>query len=260
MIIYTSEQSSHWYTKEGIPCHSVPYADKKREGELRSTTVADARKLDLVGSVSNILGIIAKPALVDWKVEQAILASLTLPRKPQEAEDAFAKRVVEDMKAQTSEAARKGTEIHKAIEMFLLGKGVTLTDNIRPAIQWLNEEVKEVIAAEKVLVNKKAGYAGTVDLICRLKNGRLCVCDFKTQGPKEGKFTVYPEWSLQLEAYKMAFMEDNFSGEPVDLISIVISSGEPTDLLVHTWPDDPFCARQHAFMAAHTLWKWGKKL
>jgi hypothetical protein len=56
----------HWYTKDGRPCHKVP--KKTGEGE-RDTTVADARKMGLVPSVTGIIDLIDKPGLVKWSAE-----------------------------------------------------------------------------------------------------------------------------------------------------------------------------------------------
>ena len=52
-------ESGHWYTKTGEPMYTIVGAN----GKERNTTLADAKKLDLVPSVTTILGIVAKPAL-----------------------------------------------------------------------------------------------------------------------------------------------------------------------------------------------------
>lgn len=84
--------NAHWYKRDGEPLHSV----LSGRGEPRPTTLRDARKLGLLPSVTNILGVINKPELVEWKMTQAVLAALTLPRLEGEGEDAFARRVVDD--------------------------------------------------------------------------------------------------------------------------------------------------------------------
>ena len=81
-----SPDSAHWYQRDGVPLHTVLSA----KGEPRPTTLRDARKLGLLPSVTNILGVIAKPGLTSWLQEQAVLAALTLPRIEGESEDAFA--------------------------------------------------------------------------------------------------------------------------------------------------------------------------
>ena len=80
-----SPDSAHWYQRDGVACHTVP----SLKGEPRPTTLRDARKLGLLPSVTNILGVIAKPELTAWLQEQAVMAALTLPRIAGETEDAF---------------------------------------------------------------------------------------------------------------------------------------------------------------------------
>jgi hypothetical protein len=76
----------------------------------------DARKFDLVPSVTNVLGVIAKPELTAWLQEQAVLAALTLPRIDGESEDVFAKRVVTDSLTTRDGAADFGTAFHHGAE------------------------------------------------------------------------------------------------------------------------------------------------
>jgi hypothetical protein len=270
MTIVMPEQSAHYYDAEGKPRHTVM---GKTTGRPRPTTVKDMVANGWYPSVTSILSVIAKPGLESWKSSQAIMAALTLPQLEGEVTDDFAKRVVHDMEAQVKKAAKKGTEIHKTIETYLLGHTTHITPTAMPAIRWLNENIQEVICAEQVLVNKVQGYAGTVDLICVLKDtSKTSIIDFKSQGPKNGKFTVYPEWGLQLEAYKRAYEGGLDSKrltperlqwpslENIDLLSVVVSSEEPQDVLVHVWDQEGSTRRWEAFKAAHTLWKWSKNL
>jgi len=95
-----------------VPLHTVLSA----KGEPRPTTLRDARKLNLLPSVTNIIGVIAKPELTAWLQEQAVMAALTLPRLPGETEDAFARRVVEDSLTTRDGAADFGTAFHHGAE------------------------------------------------------------------------------------------------------------------------------------------------
>ena len=97
-------ENAHWYRRDGEPLHSVPSA----KGDPRPTTLRDARKLSLLPSVTNVLGVINKPELVEWKMTQAVLAALTLPRMDGEDLGVFAKRVVEDAQSQVKGAAEFG--------------------------------------------------------------------------------------------------------------------------------------------------------
>lgn len=63
--------SEHWYTREGSPC----YEQVTQKGGLRATDLRDARKQGLVPSVTTVLGVVAKPQLEVWKVNQGIMAA-----------------------------------------------------------------------------------------------------------------------------------------------------------------------------------------
>jgi len=68
------------------------YTVEAKKGGQRNTTLRDARTMNLVPSVTTILNIAAKPALLAWMQQQVLYAALTLPRRPDEpiSERAFA--------------------------------------------------------------------------------------------------------------------------------------------------------------------------
>ena len=83
-------ESGHWYTRTGEPMYQV----KSNGGVLRNTTLRDARKYDLVPSVTTILNCAAKPGLEAWKQQQILLASLTLPKRDDDSLDQYDDRVL----------------------------------------------------------------------------------------------------------------------------------------------------------------------
>ena len=71
------DNGGHWYSRTGEPMHWV----KRASGEgTRPTTLADARKLDLLPSVTTILRTLDKPPLNRWKTCRRCRPSL-LPRR-----------------------------------------------------------------------------------------------------------------------------------------------------------------------------------
>ena len=213
MIIVPRESSSHWYFPDGTPLHEVPRADGKGS---RPTSLRDARKLGLFPSVTNVLSILAKPALDAWKQEQAILAALTLPRIDNEPLDAFARRVVTDMQSEVGRAADLGSAVHAAIEGYAQGRWLPENKQVaslfEPARQWFDADVVAVHSVEIAAAHTAWGYAGRVDLVATLKStGRPTVIDFKTQKTrrdKDGGFKpiLHDTWPLQLEAYRQALV------------------------------------------------------
>src|SRR6478752_3695799 len=111
MILIERQPASHWYLRDGRPYHEIA---KKDGSGNRPVTLADARKVLALPSVTNILNVLAKPGLDAWKIEQGIMAALTLPRRADEPLDTFARRVVVDMGEQVDRAADFGTAIHSA--------------------------------------------------------------------------------------------------------------------------------------------------
>ena len=79
---FTSE-SGHWYARDGEPMYTIIGAN----GKERNTTLRDAKSIGLVPSVTTILGMVAKPALENWKLTQAIKAAIDLDRGEQEPFD-----------------------------------------------------------------------------------------------------------------------------------------------------------------------------
>ncbi|NDC49665.1 MAG: hypothetical protein EBZ61_11420, partial [Micrococcales bacterium] len=156
-----TESSGHWYTEDGKSAHVVI----GKNGNERNTTVADARKMGLYPSVTSILSILDKPQLTNWKIEQAIMASLTLPKEENETLEDYARRVVKDSKESTTKAAEHGTRMHEQAENILMGRAVCKDEDLQPYIatfkKWADENVEKTYWCEKALVG--AGYAGRCD-------------------------------------------------------------------------------------------------
>jgi hypothetical protein len=197
-----SETSSHYYFKDGTPCFELPKADGKG---VKIPTLADARKLNLLPSVTTILKILHKEALVSWRIEQACLAVLTTPRPAEESLDAFVHRVLHDERVQDQEsqiARDRGTEIHKAMAILANGgkPDADILSWVQPA--WgAVQEYGKTYETESILVGE--GYAGTTDLIQEADNGSIVMWDFKST-KKLPKSEPWPEHRLQLAAYAQA--------------------------------------------------------
>jgi hypothetical protein len=197
--------SAHWYRRDGEALHSVASA----KGEPRPTTLRDARKFGLLPSVTNVLGVINKPELVEWKMTQAVLAALTLPRLSGEGEDAFARRVVEDAQSRVRSAADFGSAFHAGAEQVAKTLEV---DPAGPYRAWLNRHrdwfqanCVRVLWTERVLVNNELGYAGAADLLVEHQAHGLTLVDYKTQGVKPGSTArAYGSWCQQLTGFSRA--------------------------------------------------------
>ena len=257
-LIKRDERSSHWYYRDGTSAHTVI---AKTTGLPRATNVGDARKLGLVPSVTNIIGVKAKPALITWLQDNAILAALNTPRYPGELDDDYHSRIATVSDSIGKEAAEWGTLLHEQIEQYCTGGAFLGTGEILEYVAgvetWLRENMVEVIHAEKSVVGE-LGYAGRLDLYAMIKHGgetRRAVIDFKSQKLKnKAKANFYKEWEIQLAAYGDCLREP---GEPLPLlVSIIIPSDAPGPPQVKVWEDGEGGLK--AFKACFALWCYEK--
>jgi hypothetical protein len=216
--------SGHWYTKEGESAHVIV----GKNGKERPTTVRDARALGLVPSVTTITQVLANPSLEAWKSEQLVLAAMTLPRIEGEKASDYAKRVIEDSRAQSKEAAAKGTDVHGAIASYCQEGIIRVL-----GMEFLFNELEKYTLQgdfEKRFAST-LGYAGTIDFIGHLSNKsdvkeEAAIIDFKTQGTREGKYRVYDSWKYQLCAYRQAAIDLKLIPPDVTVYNMIISTTE----------------------------------
>lgn len=246
-----TEQSSHWYYKDGTPCYELP---KKDGSGMKSPTLADAKKLNLMPSVTTILRLLDKPALNDWKIEQACLAVLTSKQKPGEGLDAFVHRTLHEEKVQEQEAQKArdvGIQVHDAIEKALNGQKYdkSLEHFVAPVLEWARSSGK-VVWTEKILVGN--GFAGRGDVL--LENDTLKVLlltDIKTCSklPEKGSYT---EHRLQTSAYASAL--GNTDDRRVITCNVYICTKKP-EIAVFTQADWPQTF-QNGFVPLLNYWQW----
>lgn len=191
MSTYASE-AGHWYDKDGQPAYTIV----GKNGKERPTTLRDAKKLNLVPSVTTIIRCAAAPGLEAWKRDQTILACLTLPRIEGESEQAYIARIKEDAKAQAAKAAERGTQIHAWIEQGFSGdmepEGYTY---FQSALATIEKECGDCEwHAEKSFATDR--YGGKVDL-----HNKNYVLDIKTTEKDLATIKTWDEHAMQLAAY-----------------------------------------------------------
>lgn len=262
MLIARREKSTHWYDRDGKPVHVVPRADGQG---TRPTRITDAMKLGLFRSVTNVVSILAKPGLVNWQIEQGIVSALTLPRRDGENEHDFAKRVLADSEAQSLDAADSGVRIHDLVSEHLMDGTMAQDPKERALMQgfydWVKVNVARTIFSEKVVLNRAHCYAGQLDAFVLLMNGSYAILDIKSQVmglDKDGapKPTFYPEWPLQLAAYKECEELQFWTPANHKLFSVVIGRETP-GFAVKEWP--PEASHFQAFACLCYIWSYFKK-
>ncbi len=254
--------SSHWYYTDGRPCYELP---KKDGSGMKVPTLADARKLNLVPSVTSILRILHKQALVDWLIEQACLAVLTSPRQDGEELDKFVYRVLhtERVQDEESKAARdRGTEMHAGLESLSLGEKISedLMPWVFPAFQAVSMRGKPK-AAEWIVVGD--GYAGKVDLIQEQpETGDIWLWDWKTAKklPDPSKGGAWSEHRLQLAAYAQAWWlmgtGDQSQKGTIRTGNVYISTVEQGKFVICEHDPDWSSVYSRGFLPLVMHWQW----
>jgi hypothetical protein len=255
-----SKDSSHWYRITGESCYQI---EKKDKSGMRATTLRDARTLNLVPSVTTILQILHKEALVQWKIEQAVLAVVTAPRQPNEADDAFIRRVLHEEEQQHEEAAAArdlGTQIHDALELYLVGAEV-------PAdmMPWIGPAAESILAFGKVVTTEQnlvgEGYAGRCDLI--QDGGEFwAMTDYKSAkklpNPTKG---AWPEHRLQLSggyapAWAHKCRKDGLPERTIIRRNVYISSVNQGQFVICEHEEDWQDVYERGFAPLVKHWQW----
>lgn len=250
MIVARPSESNHWYTKDGAPAYTVI----AKNGEPRSTTLRDAKKLGLLPSVTTIMKAAASPGLEAWKLNQMMLAALTLPREEGEDEESFIKRIQADSKDQAKKAAERGTEVHAAIERFYEG---TIEGKALPYLEAVYKAVNERFgdlnwAVEKSFAHTSSpfGFAGKIDL--HSMDGDGVVIDFKTKeftSETLEKVAGFDENVMQLAAYRTGLVKPQ-----ARCANVFVSVIEPGLVVVKEWTQEELWRGWSMFDALKTFY------
>lgn len=254
VLFKSSEPASHWYTVDGAPCHRVP----AKSGGDRAVYLRDAVAMKLLPSVTNVLGVLAKPGLDEWKLSQVGLAAARNARGPEESEDYYAKRVVELARRPVEQAADLGTKIHDALEKAFDGEPVPddMRVYVEPALAWIKASGFGIEKREIVVTNGKEGYAGRVDVIFRHGKNGAGILDYKTRKTVAGKpVTPYDGQAAQLAAYAAAAYGPAKLGK-VRILNLYISTTEPGR--VEHIEHDGIKRHFEFFKAACGIWRYIK--
>jgi hypothetical protein len=145
-----------------------------------------------------------KPALINWAANAT--ADYAVNNWENLTDMGVADRLKVLKKARYEDrdaAAKRGTEVHDLAEHLLNGQEVTVPDELRGHVEsyvrFLDEWQPTPVIVEKTVVNYTYGYAGTLDMVVDLPDGRRVLADIKTT-----RSGIYGETALQLAAYRYA--------------------------------------------------------
>lgn len=245
------QESQHWYSQAGTPAYTLVGAN----GKLRNATLADAKQLGLVPSVTTVLSVLAKPALTTWMIQQGIMAALTLTRSPGESDNDFLSRVMTDSKQQGKAAAEEGTRIHDACECAL--KGQHYLHEYRPHVDGAMEELHRLFPAvtdwvAEASFGHESGYGGKVDLHSPSTG---IVVDYKT---KDGDFGDGKKLDYD-QHYQLAAYQRGLRLPPSACANIFVSRTHPGKIASHLWKAEDVNHGWDVFEAVLVTWKRLKK-
>jgi hypothetical protein len=250
MIAERPQESTHWYAKDGSPAYTVT----AKNGEPRATTLRDAKKMGLLPSVTTIMKAAASPGLEAWKMNQMMLAALTLPRADGENEESFIKRIQADSREHAKMAAERGTAVHAAIERFYEG---TIQADAMPYLEAVYKAVNDTFGDLKWAVEKSFahtsspfGFAGKIDL--HSLDGDGVVIDFKTKeftSETLEKVAGFDENVMQLAAYRTGLVKPQ-----ARCANVFVSVTEPGLVVVKEWTQEELWRGWSMFDALKTFY------
>ena len=243
-----ASEAGHWYDRSGKPCYEITGAN----GKLRPVTLRDARKFGYVPGFSAISAMEHKPALERWKIEQALMAAMTLPRKDREDDGAFLERARDDSQEQARKAAERGTAIHIAIQGYFEGAPVAseFLPFVMPALDYLKQRFAVSLTeyvAERSFAHPM-GYGGKLDL-----SHPEVVLDFKCKDfgeDKQAKDLAWPEHCMQLAAYSHGILCPN-----AVCVNVFVSTRVPGLIRVREWDANEVTTEFQAFECLLRLWQ-----
>lgn len=241
---------SHYYTINGAAAH---FQQKKDGSGTRPTTIRDCKALGLLPSVTTILGVLHKEALVQWMIRNSVHAFATSPELEGETLDQRIVRVLEVNREQDEEsriARERGSLIHEATELAL--NDVEYDQQWQPYVSLVLDAVKQfgrLMFTEKVFVHAEAGYAGKTDAGFE-DDQWISIVDFKTTSslPKTDSW-----WEHQLQSSAYANALGNTGEKRIRTANIYIcTKGEPA---IAVFVQEDWGRARDAFLSLLRYWQ-----
>lgn len=223
-------------------------------------------------SVTHILSCLSKPALINWaaseerKLVSAVAADLHQEFAEIKMTDRGTYLTLLERRLGKEKAHRRslakagdiGAQTHHLIEWQMrsrlklpVGPAPETCDDAQWAVMafedWAKAVNLEPLAVERIVYSSSHGYAGTLDLLAKVK-GVVTVVDFKS-----GR-SIYPEAFLQSAAYQMAVGELGIDQPQQGLI--VRLPKIQTDPQFEVAKVPPVALLFPTFLAVKTAWHW----
>lgn len=256
----------HYYKPTGEPAHFEGPAGG-------ATTLREARKLGLVPSVTEVLGILAKRNLEEWKRKQTLLAACRLTDEeralvlriaeraecdePPELTDGGAfkalwRKVEREASRIATEAAAEGSAIHDAVEASFAAKPFSM--RLRPHVSAVHQILRDNFGdvpdweIERSFAHP-SGFGGRIDIRSR----SICVVgDHKgfAGGPEDDKKLDWDQhWQLG------GYAEGTDMPEHARGFNLFISRTHPGHVRFHEWNAEKMAQGREVFRSALRTWQ-----
>ncbi len=188
-----------------------------------------------VFGTTSIIGVLDKPAIIYWAVNQAVeflKANLVAGKALDEVQIKNLLEGAKNAHRQTKDkAADTGTLIHEWVASYVKALSEKKTPPKRPInaemknavngfFEWAKKNKLQIIKSEQKIYHDKYKYAGTLDLE-GLVNGKRTIIDIKTGN------ALYPEAFLQASAYLKAKEQETGKEYPGGVIILRLSKENP---------------------------------
>lgn len=247
--------ANHWYAPNGDPLYTV----KGLNGKERDTTLRDARKFNLVPSVTTIIASAAKPG-IDAYIQQQLLDACMNVGYSHNCNDKiqWKQTVISKSREHSQSAAKKGTEIHNALEQYYLGGGLDpyMSGICSPILDLIEKEFPGIQWEPEKSFASPLGFGGKIDMSHKSEN-RQIILDFKTKTTDDVKKMIpYEEAEMQTAAYAVG-LGFTYKLRHFERYNLYISTKQPG--LLNLTKSDNFIRDWGMFEALLKFWQLKNK-
>jgi len=216
-----------------------------------------------VPSVTTVLGVISKPALVPWAVNCAVDLCRASIVPGVEHSETFLDEVFKQAKGRArgikEQAGATGHEVHNWIERYTRGEepvlpseGSQVRGGVDAFLLWLSQHTVEFIERERAVYSRRNRFSGRLDAVASV-DGALALLDYKTSNG------VYSEYILQAAgAYPLAYTEE--TGTRLEKAIILHLRKDDGQFTAHEFDARTLKRAGGAFLSALNLWRQLERL
>jgi len=165
---------------------------------------------------------VPKPALINWAANTT--ADYAVDHWDELSRNTISERINKLRRARFAErdrAAKRGTEVHALAERLIRGEEVDVPDelagHVESYVKFLDEWKPVAVLVETPVANRRWRYAGTLDAVVDMPDGRRLLVDIKT-----ARSGIFPETAYQLAAYAGAevYLDADGNEQPMNELGI----------------------------------------